>query len=132
MKYFLLTLFLLNIACSSNDDSSTTATGINPPSWIQGVYLKELSGQVYPNGYEFKTNDLCTIVAATSCYKALLDIYDGAPNFKTDVYEEIDSNRYYIEITIGPNSYNFEFIKISNTSIKQILQTGDEAFFTLQ
>ena len=131
MKKLLFLSFLFLFSCSS-DDGSNSATGINPPSWIQGVYLMEISGQVYSNGYEFKTNDLCTIVGATSCYKALLDIYDGAPNFKTDVYEEIDSNRYYIEITYGPNIFDYEFIKISNTSIKQILITGDEVFFTLQ
>ena len=132
MRYFLLIFFLLIFSCSSNDDGSNSATGINPPSWIQGVYLQEISGQVYPIGYEFKTNDICTIVAATSCYKAQLDIYDGSPNFKTNVYEEIDSDRYSIEITIGPSIFNYEFIKISNTSIKQILQTGNETIYTLQ
>jgi hypothetical protein len=92
----------------------------------------EISGQVYPNGFEFKTNDFCTIAVSTSCNKALLDMYDGASNFETNVYEEIDSNRYSIEITLGPTITNYEFIKISNTSIKQILITGDEIFFTLQ
>ena len=59
-------------------------------------------------------------------------MYDGASSIETNVYEEIDSNRYYIEITIGPNIFDYEFIKISSTSIKQILITGDEAFFILQ
>jgi hypothetical protein len=87
---------------------------------------------VYPNGYEFKTNDFCTIAVSTSCNKAIMDMYDGASSIETNVYEEIDSNRYYIEITIGPNIFDYEFIKISSTSIKQILITGDEAFFILQ
>ena len=132
MRYFLLIFFLLIFSCSSNDDGSNSATGINPPSWIQGVYLQEVSGQVYPVGYEFKTNDFCTIAVNTSCNKALLDMYDGANNFETNVYEEIDSNRYSIEITFGPNITKYEFIKTSNTSIKQILIAGDEAFFILQ
>ena len=128
----LLILFALFIFACSSDDSSTSATGINPPSWIQGIYLQEISGQVYPNGYEFKTNDFCTIAFSTSCNKAIMDMYDGASSIETNVYEEIDSNRYYIEITIGPNIFDYEFIKISSTSIKQILITGDEAFFILQ
>ncbi|MDG1760739.1 MAG: hypothetical protein P8H48_01750 [Flavobacteriaceae bacterium] len=132
MKYFLLIFFLLILGCSSNDDGSNSATGINPPSWIQGVYLQEISGQVLPVGYEFKTNDFCTIASFTSCNKALLDMYDGDSNFETNVHEEIDSNRYSIEITLGSIINKYEFIKSSNTSIKQILITGDEAFYTLQ
>jgi hypothetical protein len=45
-----------------------------------------------------------------------------------EVYRDVSS----IEITLGPTITNYEFIKISNTSIKQILITGDEIFFTLQ
>jgi len=68
----------------------------------------------------------------SSCYKAQLVLYDGVLNLETNVYEEIDNNRYYIEITYGPNIFDYEFIKISSTSIKQILITGDEVFFILQ
>ena len=31
------------------------------------------------------------------CYQAQLDLYVDASNFETNIYEEIDSNRYFIE-----------------------------------
>jgi hypothetical protein len=129
-KLLYLFLAITIISCGGDDDRNTNNNSnnltINPPSWIQGTYLQDIGGQTISNGYEFKSNDFCGVTSnISSCYKAQLDLYESTPNFETDVYEEVDNNRYFIEITLGPTIYSFEFEKVSNTSIKQILPTGE-------
>lgn len=133
-KLLCLILALSIISCGGDDDGNTNNNSsnltINPPSWIQGIYLQEgPNGQILPNGYEFKTDDFCSVTSnLASCYQAQLDLFANSPNFETDVYEEIDSNRYFLEITIGVTIYSFEFEQVSSTSIKQILPTGELTF----
>ena len=136
-KLLYLFLALTIISCGGDDDSGNTNNNssnltINPPSWIQGTYLQEVAGQTLPQGYEFKPDDFCSVFSnIATCYQAQLDLYGDTANFETDVYEEIDSNRYFIEITLGVTIYDFEFEKVSSTSIRQILPTG-EATYILQ
>ena len=132
-KLLYLLLAITIISCGGDDNGSANNSSnltINPPSWIQGTYLQEIvNGEVIPIGYEFKTDDFCVVSSnISSCYKAQLDLYANAPNFETDVYEEIDSNRYFIEITLGAAIYEYEFEKVSSTSIKQILPTGETTY----
>lgn len=133
-KLLYLFLAITIISCGGNDDSGNTNNNssnltINPPSWIQGTYLQEVAGQILPLGYEFKPDDFCYVSSnITTCYQAQLDLYGDIPNIETDVYEEIDSNRYFIEITIGVTIYDFEFVKVSSTSIRQILPTGETTY----
>ena len=130
-KLLYLFLAITIISCGADDDSGNTNNNssnltINPPSWIQGIYLYESNGQISPTGFEFKTDDFCSVSSNISgCYKAQLDLYATVPNGVVDVYEEIDSNRYFIEITLGPSIYEYEFEKVSSTSIKQILPTAE-------
>ena len=130
-KLLYLFLAITIISCGGDDDSGNTNNNssnltINPPSWIQGTYLYEVAGQILPQGYEFKPDDFCSVASnMASCYQAQLDIYVDVSNFETNVYEEIDSNRYFIEITIGPQILDFEFEKVSSTRIRQILPTGE-------
>ena len=137
MKKLLYLFLAITVACSDDDSGNTNNNNsnmtINPPSWIQGTYYQEApNGQIIDNGYEFKSDDFCTVASiVASCFQAQLDLYEYAPNFETNVYEEIDSNRYFIEITLGPQIVNFEFEKVSSTRIRQILLTG-EAIFILQ
>jgi hypothetical protein len=116
------------ISCEGDDGNTNNNSNnltINPPSWIHGVYLlADPDGQVGVVGFEFKSDDMCTVTANLSgCYQAQLDLYANTPNFETDVYEESDSNRYFIELTIGSTIYKYEFEKLSSTSIKQIFPT---------
>ncbi|MDG1062852.1 MAG: hypothetical protein P8O93_00205 [Flavobacteriaceae bacterium] len=133
-KLLCLILALSIISCSGDDDGNTNNNSsnltINPPSWIQGIYLQEgANGQILPIGHEFKTDDFCSVNSnLASCYQAQLDLFANSPNFETDVSEEIDSNRYFLEITIGVTIYSFEFEQVSSTSIKQILPTGELTF----
>ena len=134
-KLLYLFLAITIISCGGDDDSGNANNNssnltINPPSWIQGTYLID---SPFPSiGYDFKTNDFCTLSSGVAtCYQALLDVYVDTPNFETNVYEEIDSNRYLIEITLGPTIYSYEFEKVSSTSIRQIVPTG-ELIYILQ
>jgi len=133
-KLLCLILALSIISCGGDDDGNTNNNSsnltINPPSWIQGIYLQEgANGQILPIGHEFKTDDFCSVNSnLASCYQAQLDLFANSPNFETDVYEEIDSNRYFLEITLGVNILSFEFEQVSSTSIKQILPTGELTF----
>ncbi len=107
-KLLYLFLAITIISCGGDDDSGNANNNssnltINPPSWIHGVYLLEnIDGSILPLGYEFKS--------------------------ETDVYEESDSNRYFIELTIGVAIYEYEFEKVSSTSIRQILPTGENTY----
>lgn len=135
-KLLYLFLALTIFSCGGDDDgnknNNSSNLTINPPSWIHGFYLQEVNGQVGVVGYEFKSDDFCTVLLNISnCYQAQLDVYVDTPNFETNVYEEIDSNRYLIEITLGPTIYSYEFEKVSSTSIRQILPTG-ELIYILQ
>jgi hypothetical protein len=136
-KLLYLLLAITIISCGGDDDGNTNNNSnnltINPPSWIQGLYLQELpSGQVNSIGYEFKSDDFCTVSSNIfGCYQAQLDLYANTPTFETNVYEESDSNRYFLEITLGVTIYDFEFEKVSSTRIKQIYPTY-EATYILQ
>ena len=127
----LLFLFsaLLFISCSGDDDSSSNDTSINPPSWIQGVWMREdLEGL----GYEFTKDDICSILYNTkSCNKASIDLFKDIN--QVNVYEEISDDRYLIEITSLNSTSQLEFIKVSSTRIKlsKLLNEVD-IFYTLQ
>ena len=131
-KLLYLFLAITIISCGGDDNGSANNSSnltINPPTWIQGTYLQDIGGQTISNGYEFKSNDFCWVTSnISSCYKAQLDLYENTPNVETDVYEEMDNNRYFIEITLGPTIYKYEFEKVSSTSIKQILPTGETTY----
>ena len=134
MKKLLYLFLAITIISCGGDDGNTNNNSnnltINPPSWIHGVYLLEnIDGSILPLGYEFKSDDFCTVNSnISSCFQAQLDLYANTPNFETDVYEESDSNRYFIELTIGVAIYEYEFEKVSSTSIRQILPTGENTF----
>ena len=127
----LLFLFsaLVFISCSGDDDSSSNDTSIDPPSWIQGVWMREdLEGL----GYEFTKDDICSILYNTkSCYKASIDLFKDTN--QVNVYEEISDDRYLIEITSLNSTSQLEFIKVSSTRIKlSILLNEVDIFYTLQ
>jgi hypothetical protein len=71
----LLFLFsaLLFISCSGDDDSSSNDTSIDPPSWIQGVWLSEDYLELgIESGYEFTKDDICSVLFNTkTCQKGI-------------------------------------------------------------
>jgi hypothetical protein len=132
----LLYLFLAIVinSCGGEDDGNTINNSnnltINPPSWIQGVYLQlyPITGDVLPVGYEFKSDDFCTVSNNSAiCNKEQLALYTSGTLF-ADVYEEIDNDRYFLEITLQNFTTSYEFLKVSSTSIKEILPSGDVTY----
>ena len=134
-KLLYLFLAITFISCGGDDDSGNTNNNssnltINPPSWIQGVYLQlnPITGDVLPVGYEFKSDDFCTVSNNSAiCNKEQLELYASSTLF-ADVYEEIDSDRYFLEITLQNFTSTYEFLKLSGTSIKQIAPTGETTY----
>ena len=114
-KLLFLFTVLLFISCSGDDDSSSNDTSINPPSWIQDVWMREdLEGF----GYEFTKDDICSVLYNTkSCNKASIDMWINAPNVEVNVYEEISDDRYFLELTYYNLTVEYEFFKVSSTRI---------------
>ena len=129
-KLLFLLSALLFISCSGDDDSSSNDTSIDPPSWIQGVWMRE---DLEAFGYEFTKDDICSVSFNTkTCQKASIDMWINAPNVEVNVYEEISDDRYFIEITYFNYTSQLEFIKVSSTRIKlSELLTEVDIFYTL-
>ena len=117
----LLFLFsaLLFISCSGDDDSSSNDTSIDPPSWIQGVWLYEDTLELgIENGFEFTKDDFCSVTGTTKmCNKASFDLMINTPNVEVNVYEEISDDRYFLELTYYNLTVEYEFFKVSSTRI---------------
>ena len=81
-----------------------------------------------PVGYEFKSDDFCSVADNTaSCTKEQLEFW-ASSNLFADVYEEIDNDRYFLEITQQSFTTTYEFLKVSSTSIVEILPSGDVTY----
>ena len=121
-KLLFLFTVLLFISCSGDDDSSSNDTSINPPSWIQGVWLSEDYLELgIKSGYEFTKDDFCTVInTSKTCNKASIDNFKNIPNGGANVYEEISDDRYFLELTHYTITTEYEFIKVSSTRIKGI------------
>jgi hypothetical protein len=128
-KLVYLFLSVLIGGCSSDDgnnsnNNSSSASLITPPAWIQGVWFNEIG-----LGYTFTPDDVCVSYSSNQqsfCYKAQIDLYADVSNISTGVEQVITNDFYSIEITIGPNIYNYDgFEKISATQFRYA-PTGDE------
>ena len=119
-KLLLLSLTILLFSCEESNSNSSNNVSINPPSWIQGVWVdEELLAIGLRNGYEFKVDDLCQVISNSAlCNKEILAINEGNGLF-ADVQEEISANRYAIDITIQSSTTSYIFEKIDNNNIIQ-------------
>ena len=120
MKRILILTAILVFACSSDDsNSSVNNNTFNPPTWIQGVWLK--SNVQFEAGFEFRQNDFCQVLssAQTICIE---QTYNQFPDFS--VYEEISETRYFITYTISGAEYEYEFEKISDDLISWVAVDG--------
>ena len=111
---FYLFLVVTMFDCSSDDSDSSNSNGnsINPPAWIQGVWINDTSSV-----FEFRTDDMCLTAGTTTCYKALM-----ALSSESSAYEEISDTRYYVVISFaGVSESTYEFEKVSESTINWIL-----------
>ena len=127
MKKLILLLFIpLVFTCSSDDADSSNSNGnsINPPSWLQGLWVYENGGY----GYEFRSDDLCTYLPIGevnyTCYKSQVELFSWDNN--TSVVQSSTEDSYELVITLSSYEYHYEFIKISENSIRCIGCLYDE------
>ena len=118
-KLVLLSLAVLLFSCGDNDDNSSSNVSINPPSWIQGIWINsELQSLCVRLGYEFKTDNFCIVQSnVNNCYKEQVALWTDVDGDNAEVQENITNNSYSIDIRIlgGTTSYVFE--KVSNSRI---------------
>tara|TARA_B100000767_G_scaffold109767_1_gene105060 strand:- start:278 stop:691 length:414 start_codon:yes stop_codon:yes gene_type:complete len=118
-KLLLLSLAVLLFSCGDNDDNSSSNVSINPPSWIQGIWINsELQSLGVRLGYEFKTDNFCIVQSnVNNCYKEQVALWTDVDGDNAEVQENITNNSYSIDIRIlgGTTSYVFE--KVSNSRI---------------
>ena len=118
-KLVLLSLAVLLFSCGDNDDNSSSNVSINPPSWIQGIWINsELQSLGVRLGYEFKTDNFCIVQSnVNNCYKEQVALWTDVDGDNAEVQENITNNSYSIDIRIlgGTTSYVFE--KVSNSRI---------------
>ena len=121
-KLLLLTsLTILLFSCGESNSNSSNNVSINPPSWIQGVWVDdELLTLGVRSGYEFKVDDLCQVINNNAnCNKEILAGFSNNEVLFADVQEEISANRYAIDITIQSSTTSYIFEKIDNNHIMQ-------------
>ncbi|TGV02754.1 hypothetical protein [Flavivirga rizhaonensis] len=125
-KITLLIIVIFTLSCSSSDDSENqnkNNSSINPPTWIQGTWLFDLSIDL---GYQFTSNDFFII---SSCIKTSkneeIESFSNTEEQTSIVEEETTSSSYSL-VVIHSNdtnnsatrtTYNFE--KVSDTEIKK-------------
>lgn len=121
MKKIFPILAILMIAlssCSSDDDSTTNSQiQINPPNWIQGKWLVDvtISGE---NGWRFTNNDFIIIQSNTemSQREQLQQFSNNGQDVSAN--DTSTDSTYSVTLnTIGGQSTTYTFTKISNTEI---------------
>ncbi len=124
-KLLLLCVTILLFSCGESNSNSSNNVSINPPSWIQGVWVDdELLTAGLRSGYEFKVDDLCQVINnSANCNKEILASFSNNEALNevlfADVQEEISANRYAIDITIQSTTTSYIFEKIDNNHIMQ-------------
>lgn len=114
---------LMLCSCSSSDDDSNTQneSSINPPTWIHGSWLLEITpGMNIGSGFKFTSDDFCVLQLQTeNCNKSLID-QSNSIGQNTIVNEEITDNSYSIELNFNNNQtiITYQFEKVSNTEIE--------------
>ena len=130
-KIIIMLIATLMLSCSSdsesNNSSNTGANGdsITPPTWIQGLWLFQGVDEIIEIGYDIRNDDFCTYSSGMlGCYQEFVNL--GQADNSSNVYQEISSSRYYLEVTFINQEYWFEFEKISENQIAKISVTGNQ------
>jgi len=119
----LLTIITFSFSCSYSDNSSNNSNNcqtLNPPTWIQGTWIKQNSPIGSYTGYKFTSDDVIDIFSqsGSNSRKFQLDFYCNS-NVNYTVTENITPTSYFLEINwSGIATYNFT--KISATTIELV------------
>lgn len=114
---FIFTALLLFSCSSSSDDTNSSNSNFNPPTWIQGTWGTKADDTTASTPlYRFTSNNLCQLSQATSlCWKESIaqapSIYSGSDVSTNSTYEAnfIQSG--------GAVTITLKFKKISATKI---------------
>ena len=131
-KIFLfLIAFVGIVACSKSDSGSSdnggtgSVAGYNPPSWIIGTWINDLTKTT---GYSFTKDDHCMIVHGSTC------LLSGAnAKIVSKVEQEVKGDVYTIKIIMneGSSTYEKTFKKIADNKIAELNLAGEiESTFT--
>ena len=130
-KTIFILIATLMLSCStdseSNNNSNNGANGdfITPPAWIQGLWLLQDLDGIIEIGYDIRNDDLCTYQPGIlGCYQEFVNL--GQADNSSNVYQEISSSRYYLEVAFIGQEYWFEFQKVSENQIAKISVTGNQ------
>ena len=119
----LIPIITLLFSCSNSDNSDTNNNNcqtLQPPSWIQGTWIKQNSPVGSYTGYKFTSDDVIDIFSQSNSNsrKFQLDFYCTS-NVNYTVTENITPTSYFLEINwSGIATYNFA--KISATTIELV------------
>jgi hypothetical protein len=119
----LLTIITLSFSCSNSDNSSNNSNNcqtLNPPTWIQGTWIKQNSPIGSYTGYKFTSDDAIDIFSQSNSNsrKFQLDFYCTS-NVNYTVTENITPTSYFLEINWGGIA-TYNFTKISATTIELV------------
>lgn len=122
-KLILLFTIILASSCSNNEDNdgSSNSTSINPPVWIQGYWLMEVSsGDVTDlQGYKATKDDFySTQIGTGNSMKTLISntLQNGGA---VGVEELVSDTEYKLNIKLNGMSFpQYYFKKISSTKIQ--------------
>ena len=130
------TIFMLiasvMLSCSSGSESNNNSNNdgangdsITPPAWIHGLWLLQGLDGIIEIGYDIRSDDFCTYQPGLlGCYQEFVNM--GQANNSSNVYQEISSSRYYLQVVSMNQEYWFEFEKMSENQIAKISVTGNQ------
>lgn len=130
-KTIFILIASLILSCStgseSNNNSNNGVNGnsITPPVWIQGLWLLQGLDGIIEIGYDIRNDDFCSYQSGIlGCYQEFVNL--GQADNSSNVYQEISSSRYYLEVAFINQEYWFEFQKVSENQIAKISVTGNQ------
>lgn len=124
-KIFLfLVTFVGIVACSKSSSSSDddggsgSVAGYNPPSWIIGTWISDLTKTT---GYSFTKKDYCITAGTTLCY-----LSGSMKQTVTKVEQEIKGDIYTLSIEVeGSLKTPVSFKRISANQIAKLNLAGE-------
>ena len=114
--FIILAVFIMSLSSCSSDDNGSSNSQINPPNWIQGLWM---TGEgLADTGFRFTSNDITIILINTEVSQKgyIKQFTDAGQNVSTN--EEMDENSYSIILNYpAGQSVTYSFTRISDSKI---------------